>query len=108
MNKNSLGEVALASALLGLGMSGFGQRHYFSRRHQPLKVSIEEVEHRWVRQKMYQLQRQRREIAQIIEGVAKAFGPWAHRFGFNVPHPQTREIARRLRQEAHRAAKQKG
>jgi hypothetical protein len=82
---------------------GFTRSYHSHRRRMP-EPSIDEVEDRWVRERMYILRQQRRRVAAIVAEIAKVTGPWAHRFGY-APHPQTREIARRLRQQERHKAK---
>jgi hypothetical protein len=97
-----------ALAVTGMLASGYSPTFEFRPRSRPRYMredTLEEIEADWVKQRMRLLRLKRRQAAHIIEGLAKAFGPWAHRFGFKMPHPQSREIARRLRQEARRAAK---
>jgi poly-gamma-glutamate capsule biosynthesis protein CapA/YwtB (metallophosphatase superfamily) len=104
--RRDIGAVAVAAAMVGIGLGGFGSYHRQShrRRYEP---SIDEVEERWVRERLAALNQSRRKAAKVIAELAKAFGPWAHRFGY-AQHPENRAVARRLRQQARLEAKRRG
>lgn len=102
--RRHIGSIAAASAMLSLGlMGGFSGGRREGRRREP---SIDDVEYLWVQKQMRILRQKQRMAAKAIAELAKATGPWAHRFSYGPP-PQTREIARRLRQQAAREAKRK-
>jgi hypothetical protein len=105
--RRDIGAIAAASAMLALGVGGIGGG-YSSRRRSI--ESIEEVEEQWVRRMVVRADNRRRRVLRAvtsaIEQLAKATGPWAHRYGYGPP-PETRAVARRLRQQAAREAKRK-
>lgn len=99
--RKHIGAITATAAILGMGLgTGFGYRRPQQRR----EPSIDEIEERWVHNRMRKLRARQRAAADAIAKLAQATGPWAHRFGYGR-HPATREIERRKRQAARKAAK---
>lgn len=107
MHRNYGGIAAAASMAAVLGMSALGRHSRTPERPKWVdRMSIDEVEAVWVGERMRVLRIRRKRVALVVQELARAFGPWAHRFGYG-PHPGNRERARRLRQQAAREAKRR-